>query len=89
MVLHLWDKWFAESKISFAAIALDWEATHEVFERRHLIVHTGDERLRVTWLVAHTIQPLRVAILDVPAEYLGEALDRVVVLGHLWQPEVS
>jgi hypothetical protein len=37
-----WAKWFAErGKIDLSELAIDWESAREIFQRRHLVTHSG------------------------------------------------
>ena len=79
-----WADWHKEeTSIRFQEIALDWPATQEVFERRHLAVHHGGRVSPQYHRRLGSESPPIGSVLDLDEAYVQESLDRIGVLGAL------
>jgi hypothetical protein len=82
--LDEWIKWLdRQLKIQFDELTIDRHMTHELFQRRHIIVHNGglvspQYRAKVNWL---SDPPAIGAALGVSREYLSAAIDELATLG--------
>jgi hypothetical protein len=82
--LEGWAQWHKqETSVRFDEIALDWEATAEVFERRHLAVHHGGRVSPQYHRRLGAASPPVGSTLDLDEAYVQESLDRIGVLGGL------
>ena len=80
-----WARWFkADSKVDMHFLAMDWESVREVFQRRHLITHTGGV-VSQQYLdhVKVTPAPKVGSMVRVNADYLRNACDELEALGTL------
>lgn len=80
-----WRKWFSRTtKTDFDDIAIDWQTTNEIIERRHVIVHNGGraskQYLQRTGLVGSIPVGTELVVED---EYFSGAVDQVLVFGVL------
>jgi hypothetical protein len=81
-----WVKWFKEGPldIDLSRLALDWDETREVFQRRHVIVHHGG-RVSRRYLEKLGLNeqsgPSIGSMLDVDADYVRLTLDSLLVVG--------
>ena len=83
-----WMDWFEKRlKIGMAAITSDPVRLREVFQRRHLIVHHGGavNRLYLNKMADLESLPDMGERLTVDADYLSEAIDRLIAAGILLQ----
>jgi hypothetical protein len=84
--LEEWSKWFKGEalRIDLSKIALNWDETQEVFQRRHIIMHNGGRvSKRYLQKVPNLPDPAPSlgGVLPVDAAYVRRALDLVLVLG--------
>lgn len=80
--LQDWAEWFDKNlKISLSELALHWDETWEVFQRRHVVIHNDStaSRLYVERVKDSDVQVGDV--LPVDSRYLERALDLITVLG--------
>lgn len=79
-----WRKFYNDRlNVDFADLAIDWERVQEVFERRHVVVHSGGRASKR--YVARTRRP-GVSVgdpLGCDEEYLLSAIDELLTLGLL------
>jgi hypothetical protein len=80
-----WSEWAQRTlKVSFEDLAADGASTNEVFQRRHLVVHTGGV---VTQIYLDRVDfegdeaPDVGSLLKIDADYLRQAIDAILVLG--------
>jgi hypothetical protein len=92
-----WSKWFAgRGNINLPELAIDWEVVREIFQRRHIVTHSGglvsSEYLAKVKL---TDPPALGSRLIVDEDYLQAAFDQLDALGTglgvrawgTWSPE--
>jgi hypothetical protein len=96
--LEEWSKWFSKALgCKVEDLSDKWPAIEEIFQRRHLIVHSGG---RVTAQYLAKTPGSRAKLdryLTVGQPYLTGAIDRLSLLGHMlafevqikWQPKDS
>jgi hypothetical protein len=83
-----WNKWFTRLfKVGLADLALDWDTTREIIERRHLLVHNAG---RVSRRYLDAVPGAREQYslgdnLSVDESYVETAIDQLTVLGVLLQ----
>jgi hypothetical protein len=81
-----WNKWFTRLfKVGLADLALDWDTTREIIERRHLLVHNAG---RVSRRYLDAVPGAREQYslgdnLSVDESYVETAIDQLTVLGVL------
>jgi hypothetical protein len=81
-----WCQWFQQHKINCKKLALDWEDTREVFERRNIIVHNAGRvsQQYIDRVGARTaVDPKIGSEISLSKQYVAQALDQVMVLGLL------
>lgn len=83
-----WRRFFKEeTNIDFSALAIDWNATREIFQRRHTIVHNGGiASRRYVNQVAGFLgdkAPQEGSPLRSDGEYVQNALEELLTLGVL------
>lgn len=95
--LESWSKWFAEKgDMSLSDLAIDWKVVREVFQRRHIVTHSGG--LVSAEYLAKVDLPNPPALgsrLIVDEEYLQKTFDELDALGtglgarawSTWLPE--
>jgi len=79
-----WAVWFKKHcNADFEALAMDWEAVREVFQRRHIMMHNGGliSRQYLAHVKSEGTPPGIGQRLPVTVEYLEDALDQLDVLG--------
>jgi hypothetical protein len=95
--LDEWRKWFESyAQLNLSDLAIDWESTREIFQRRHIVTHSGGlvsaeylAKVKVAGL------PMLGSRLAVDESYLHAALDQLDALGtalgvrvwSLWFPD--
>lgn len=79
-----WANWLRdEASVKMGELALDWPATQEVFERRHLAVHHAGRVSPQYYRRVGPQAPPVGALLELDEEYIQDALDQIAVLGAL------
>ena len=79
-----WADWHRdETSVRFDEIALDWSATREVFERRHLAVHHGGRVSPQYQRRLGSASPPVGSVLELNEDYVQDSLERIEVLGGL------
>jgi hypothetical protein len=84
--LDAWSVWFQNHcKADLAELAIDWQATREIFQRRHVVTHTGglvsSAYLAKVSFPSGTKRPTRGERLTVDEAYLENAFDQLDALG--------
>lgn len=77
-----WKRFFSERmNIDLASLSSDWDAIHEVFERRHCIVHS-EARASRRYIRNHPNVELK-DTLNADGDYVREAIESLELLGML------
>lgn len=86
--LRKWHSWFKGKplEVDLASCAINWAETHEVFERRNVVVHNSGRATRQyiqTVDSALADQVTEGDLLSISREYLDHALEHLLTLGIL------
>jgi hypothetical protein len=81
--LDKWVDWFRGEplKIDLRRLAIDWDSTYELFQRRHIIVHNGARVSRLYLTRTNRAAPSAGTEIVLDTDYVVHALDQLAALG--------